>query len=313
MTHPRYLILGASGLVGSSLQAALADDAVATYCTRPIHGGVRFDAATMRLSETLLQRPKPFTHAFLLQGATNIDACARDPQGTHEVNVSAMFRAIDDLLEHGVTPVFASSDAVFDGTRGLWTEEDVARPIMTYGRQKLEIETYLAGQTSPWLIARLAKVVGTRRPGDILEEWMEKLDAGAPIRCATDHVFSPVHVADAVEALMRLAAGSHTGVYNVGGPAAVTRLELLHTLVEQVSEYRPLRSQIIQCSLRDFEFAEARPLDTSMSTAKLQGALGPVCRDMKTACKQSAAARYGDFRSAQLGTGAASLQGDQIR
>jgi dTDP-4-dehydrorhamnose reductase len=147
----------------------------------------------------------------------------------------------------------------------------------------------------------------------MLEEWMDKLDAGAPIRCATDHVFSPVHVSDVVQVLVRLAAGSHNGVYNVGGPAAVSRLELLHTLVEEVTEYRPLRSQVIECSLRDFEFAEARPLDTSMSTAKLQAALGPVCRDMKIACKQSAAARYGDFRSAQLGTGAASLQGDQIR
>ncbi|MDB5921829.1 MAG: dTDP-4-dehydrorhamnose reductase [Betaproteobacteria bacterium] len=299
MTHPRYLIVGASGVLGSRLHAAIGDHAVVTYCSHAIPGGVRFDAATMRLSDVVLRGREPFSHAFLMQGVTNIDACARDPAGTREVNVKATCRVIDDLVEHGVTPVFASSDAVFGGERGSWTEDDLPHPILTYGRQKLEVEDYLAAKNSPWLVARLAKVVGTRRSGDILEEWMEKLDAGAPIRCATDQVFSPVHVADAVQALMRLAAGAHSGVFNVGGPAAVTRLELLRTLIEEVRKYRAPSSQVITCSLRDFAFAEARPLDTSMSPVKLQAALGAVCRDMKAACEQAAAVRYAELSGAQ--------------
>lgn len=298
MMHPRFLIVGASGVVGAHLSAALGDRAVGTYHTHPIAGGIHFDAASMRLSETILRKGQPFTHAFLLQGLTNIDACARDPDSTHEVNVKATSRVIDELVEHGVTPVFASSDAVFDGSRGSWTEDDAPRPILTYGRQKLEVEDYLAQKNSPWLIARLAKVVGARRSGDILEEWMQKLDTGAPIRCASDQVFSPVHVADAVQVLIRLAEGSQTGLFNVAGPTSMTRLALLNMLMDATRGYRELVSPIVTCSLRDFDFAEVRPLDSSMSGAKLSAVLGAACRDMKTACEEAAAARYGGVAGA---------------
>ena len=125
---PRYLIIGASGFVGSRLFQVLGrGNAVPTFNCRPMDGGVAFDARTLRLADVLLKWYRGLTHAFILQGVTAIDTCARDPQGTAEINVAGTKRIIDDLLEHGVVPVFASSDAVFDDSRGLWSEVDPAR------------------------------------------------------------------------------------------------------------------------------------------------------------------------------------------
>jgi dTDP-4-dehydrorhamnose reductase len=301
---PRYLIIGASGFIGARLLSLLGpDNAVATYCNRHVAGGVAFDAVSMRLADTVLKRHKGLTHAFVLHGITNIDACARDPQGTERVNVASVLAVIDDLIDHGIVPVFASSDAVFDGSRGMWTEEDPVNPILTYGRHKAQVERYLREKSSPWLVARLAKVAGTG-PGhaDMLSDWMDKLESGAEIHCARDQVFSPLGVDDAVAAMHSLAEGGHSGIFHVCGPRPVTRLQLLQMLIEETGKYRELPALVIPCSIRDFKFAEPRPFDLSMSPRKLFATLGRSCDDPRELCRKAVAARFGG-RSVPQGAG----------
>src|SRR5689334_18538577 len=121
MSRPRFLIIGASGFIGSHLYAALGRErSIATYSSHPVPGGVHFDAVGMRLSDSILRGEHGVTHAFLLHAMSNIDECARKPELARTINIDSQKRVIDDLLGAGVIPVFASSDAVFDGTRGMW-------------------------------------------------------------------------------------------------------------------------------------------------------------------------------------------------
>lgn len=295
--EPRYLVIGASGFIGARLYARLGpQNAIATYASRNVSRGIPFDAASMCLADTVLERHCGLTHAFILYGVTAIDACARDPEGTGRINVTSTRFVIDDLVRYGVKPVFASSDAVFDGTRGLWTEEDPVNPILTYGRQKVEVERHLMERAAESLVLRLPKVVATEPDAnDILEDWIQKLEAGKTIDCATDQVFRPIGVHVAVETFIRLAERNHTGTFHVCGPEPITRLALLETLIKEIEEYRKVEARIRSRSLRDIErdhrLAEARPLDTSMSPSKLYSVLGCSFDDPRELCRK-AAARY---------------------
>lgn len=294
---PRYLIVGASGFVGTRLYARLGPSAaLATYFKNPIRTGIYFDASSMRLRDTLLRGNHGLTHAFLLYGTTRIDACARDPEGTARINVQSMKEMIDDLLAEGITPVFASSDAVFDGTRGLWTEDDLPNPILTYGRQKVEVENYLMGKDASWIIARLSKVVGPA--GDVLlGGWMKNLEHGETILCAHDQIFSPVCIDDVVAALIRLAETNCAGVFNVCGPRHFSRLELLNTLVREIQRHVHLNPHIVPCSLKDLPFLETRPMNTSMIGEKLYSTIGTRFQDMEDVCKKVAKERYGGMNT----------------
>jgi dTDP-4-dehydrorhamnose reductase len=294
MRPARFLILGASGAVGSRLYGALGPvQALATYHSRPLAGAVRFDAASMRLADDILPRAHDITHAIILHGITNIDSCARDPGGSRAINVESVCRAVDDLIGQGIVPVFISSDAVFDGSHGNWTETDAPHPVLTYGRQKLEVEQYLLATGRPALIVRLAKVVGiSGAHGDMLEGWMDALENGEAIRCARDQVFSPVHVDDVVASLIKLVDGRHSGLFHLGGPTILSRLDLLQTLLREVQHYRRPIARISACNLRELPFEEARPLDASLSTAKLNAVIGREFRTMKVACELAAARRY---------------------
>lgn len=299
MTSSRFLIVGGSGFLGRALYARLgAERAIATYHKNPIPGGVYFEASTTRLADMFLRRGHGLTHAFLLHGITRIDDCARNPADTAKVNVDSTIRMIDDLLAAGVTPIFASSDAVFDGTRGLWTEEDLTNPILTYGRQKVEVENHLMRRNASWVIARLAKVVGS---GDdvLFGGWIKNLEHSEKILCASDQIFSPASIDDVVIALIRLAETNCTGVFNVSGPYHISRLELLNTLVREIQRHVDLCPRIVACSLRDLPFLETRPVNNSLIGEKLYSTIGMRFQDMKTVCQGVAEERYRDKSSSR--------------
>ncbi len=274
--RPKYLIIGASGFIGGYLYRKLGPElAIATYHRQPVTGGIPFDAMSERLSKKLLRRYPGITHGFILYGITSFEACARDPQGTTMINVDSVRNVIDDLVEYGITPVFASSDAVFDGSSGWRTEEDPAHPITSYGRQKVLIEEYLSTNCPNAITVRISKILSTEPLAhDMLGAWIGSLEAGAIIRCAHDHVFSPADIEDINNALVQLAEKGLSGLFHVCGPVPISRLDLLQTLVREVERYRNTTSQIIPCSLRDFDASEPRPLNTSMSADKLYAALG---------------------------------------
>ncbi len=247
----------------------------------------------MRLCDTLLDGSHGFRAAFILYGITRLDDCARDPVGTSRINVSSIKTVIEDLAQAGIKPVFASSDAVFDGSAGMRKESDPTRPILTYGKQKREVELYLEGSKASWIIARLSKLVSARpEPRNLLNEWAEQLERGTEIRCATDLIFSPADVDDTARALIRLAEAPFTGIYHVCGPDTLRRLELLDLLLQAIRERRHIVPKIVVCRMADLGLSEARPLDVSMSAHKLYSDLDIAFRSMQAVCRDLADYRY---------------------
>jgi dTDP-4-dehydrorhamnose reductase len=235
------------------------------------------------------------THVFVPYGAIDMEGCARDYDSTAAINVSSVIRVLEDSLAAGLVPVFISTDYVFDGSRGLWTEGDEPRPRMAYGAQKLEVEHWLAGQPGSWLITRLSKIVsGDTLTHSMLGQWVNELRGGRSFRCADDQIFSPAWVDDLAGALIRLADVEATGLFHVAGPAAFSRIDLLRLLVREVQAVDPLvRAEITPCGLHDLPFLEKRPLDTSLAIDKLQACIGWRFKPMEVLCREIAQEHFG--------------------
>jgi dTDP-4-dehydrorhamnose reductase len=290
MADSKFLVIGASGFVGREfLRAVGAERALGTFSSHPFPGAVHFDARTMRLADLGVPLGS-FSHGIILLANASIDGCARDPRSAWDLNVRAATGIVNDLQEAGVIPVFASSDAVFDGVTGGYTEASPLSPTLTYGRHKAAVEAYLQALPGPWIIARLSKTVAaTSGIHSLIGEWLDDFRAGKPIKCARDQRFAPAAVADVVRALIALAERRLTGLYNCGGPDALSRLELLQNLVRQIRETQTFDPVISECSIRDLPFAEPRPLDTSLVSTKLYQALGSSFKRMDAVCAESAA------------------------
>jgi dTDP-4-dehydrorhamnose reductase len=287
------LVVGASGIVGRRILKLGGRHALGTYHSRPYPGGIRFDAERDRLRDLLANTNRHFTHAILLFGIVHVEQCATDHYGTRQINVDAMRAAIDDVVACGMVPVFVSSDYVFDGSHGDWRETDPPNPNTAYGRQKAEAEDCLRTQNYPWLIVRLSKIVdGLLNNQNPLGEWVGQIKAGAPIRCATDQIFSPMHVDDAASLILGLAAAGESGIWHVAG-TAFSRFELIEALVQAIRAVDPnIAPAISTCSLYDLPFLEKRPLNTSLATEKLRARFAFEQISMETICQELAATYF---------------------
>ena len=295
----RALVLGASGFVGRALLAALGPDAVGTHHARPWPGSIPFDATRDSLSDVLDRAGGGIGRLYLLHGAVNPEACARDPVGTAAINVAGVKRLVADAVARGILPIFVSSDYVHDGTRGGRTESEPLTPSTEYGRQKAEVEQWMAGLGAPWLVARLSKVVGEAEGvHSVLGQLVPEIRRGATLRMATDQIFSPAHVEDTARALAELPPRGARGVVNLAGPVAWSRHDLTACLLAAIRRRDPaITATLAPCSLRDIPFREPRPLNTSLDTTKLQSLLPWRFRPMEEVCERIAEAAFGPARA----------------
>jgi dTDP-4-dehydrorhamnose reductase len=294
-TMQRALVVGGSGFVGRALLSQLGSDrGVGTWRSKPTRGLAQFDAVTGRLSELLRALPNDITHVFVPFGMINPEQCARDPAGTRTVNVDSVIRLMEDAFAAGLVPIFVSSDYVYDGSRPLRTEDEPQAPNTEYGRQKAAVERWLGTRHEPWLVTRLSKVVsGDSATHGILGPWVNDIRNGRAMRSATDQIFSPAFVDDVAGAMIRLVEANLQGIYHVAGSEPISRYDLNRLLVDSIQAIDArVEASVEACSLRDIPSLEQRPLNTSLSIAKLTAAIAWPFVSMTDLCRAIATAEF---------------------
>ncbi|MDB2324230.1 sugar nucleotide-binding protein [Alphaproteobacteria bacterium] len=285
----KLFILGGSSFVGRQIMSALGPEkCCGTFHSQPFDGGIRFSLVDDNIQEILDNALQIPTHALILGAKTKIDECAANVEATDRVNVTCTIRALKAIMERGITPIFASSDAVYEGQTGNYKETDETKPTTKYGQQKSEVENFLLSQNVPSLILRLCKVLGpVSSQNDILGDWIRQFQNNQTIICAVDQRFTPIGIDDVVSACIDLANKNASGIFNLGGGESITRHELLMTLCKYYDAFCHSKMLIETCSINDLDFVEPRPLDTSVSISKLKKLIGFEPETMDSICRRA--------------------------
>ncbi len=218
----RLLVTGGSGYLGRQLvrAAAAAWEVHFTYHQHALEvaGGtghrldIRDAMAVDRLGAAL--RPDAVIHTAFSMDPALLDSVI--VAGTRHV-VAAAGRANARL-------VHLSSDVIFDGEHGPYTEADAPSPITPYGRAKVEAEA-IATTHPDAAIVRTSLIFGFDPP-DARTRWvLDSLQQGNPITLFTDELRCPIYVMDLAAAVLELVAGDYRGILNVAGPQALSRYE----------------------------------------------------------------------------------------
>ena len=283
----KILLLGASSYIGRNLYKRLGRArATGTFNSHPLSGCVHFDILKDSLFN-IIKDYKPYSHALILLGNTKPDLCAKSAQETDYLNVQCICKIIDELCQRGIVPVFMSTEVVFDGKKGNYVETDEANPILRYGMQKAAVEEYLQSKCREFIILRLAKVYGSDLDdGTIFTSWLKKIMRNEEILCARDSIFSPIHLDDVNEGIVRLIENKSNGIFHLANRIAYTRLEMLNTLIRFYKKHSPQgKIKVIECSMLDLPTLEKRPLNISMNPQKVIRETGLAIRGIEESCR----------------------------
>jgi dTDP-4-dehydrorhamnose reductase len=217
----RILITGASGLLGLNL-------ALETTPRHMVFGTVNHhvlqtDAFTVIQTdllapgavEHLLEQTQPdwVIHCAAL---ANLDACEADPLLAEQLNNELPRKLASHVARGGARLLHVSTDSVFDGLRGNYTEEDVPSPLGVYTRTKLEGELAVA-QADPRAIIARVNLFGWSLTGNrsLAEFFFNNLSAGKQVMGFTDVLFCPLLVNDLAHLFVKMLEKKLSGVYHV--------------------------------------------------------------------------------------------------
>jgi dTDP-4-dehydrorhamnose reductase len=275
----RALVIGGSGQIGGWLLRTLADrghEAVGTYATVAFSGLVQLDAANLEASAAWVRDQRPDV-VFYPAGFTWVDGCERDPAKAYHANLEQPLNLARAAAELGARFVYFSTDYVFDGLAGPYTEASPANPLSVYGKSKSEAELALAdalGESQ--LTVRTSWVYGPERQGKNFSYQLAKaLSTGKELTCPSDQVSNPSYGPDVAGAVVGLVEAGVSGLIHVAGPEVMGRVEFARALAKGF-DLDP--SLIVAKTTAELGQGAPRPLSGGLLSARLESLLPGVMK-----------------------------------
>lgn len=171
---------------------------------------------------------------FILTAAlTNVELCEKDPKLNELINVTNTQVALGSALEAGARVVFFSTDYVFDGLYGPYSEDTPTKALSLYGAAKVTIEQFLSSVAPDRsLIVRTTGVydglVGSKN--FVMQAWQAAKE-GRAFRLPADQFANPTWALDLACATLGLVNGGASGIYHVAGKDYLNRVQWFRTIL----------------------------------------------------------------------------------
>jgi dTDP-4-dehydrorhamnose reductase len=260
----RALVIGASGQVGAALHARLAargHSVVGTHGQAPQPSTRSLDVTDAGAIARLIDETAP-DWVFFPAGLTLVDYCEDHPDEAFRINRDAPAVAARIAARHQAGFVFYSTEYIFDGKAGPYTEDDVPNPLSVYGRSKLEGEGAVVAANPRALVLRTTVVYGPEPQGEnFVYRLVRRARAGQRVPVPADQRSSPTFNQDLAAATGELAERGARGVLHVAGPVVLDR----HAFALEVCDVFGLdRTLIVPVTTAELAQRAVRPLNAGL-------------------------------------------------
>jgi dTDP-4-dehydrorhamnose reductase len=217
---------------------------------------------------------------FFPAGWTWVDGCEADEAKAMAINALAPEAAARAAWKAQAAFIFYSTEYLFDGAAGPYSEDAEPHPLGVYARSKLEAERRILAVHPKALILRTTVVYGPEPQGkNFIYQLIASLKAGMPMRIPQDQVSNPTYNYDLARASLELARFGMGGVFNVVGEDRVGRLDFAQEACRVFGLDASLLQGVSTASLKQ---RAARPLNAGLTTHKLRQALGWAPRGIRS-------------------------------
>ena len=196
---------------------------------------------------------------------TGVDECEQNPYAAESVNIASVEWILNDFSGYFI---FISTDYVFDGKDGPYSEKAKTNPINVYGKTKLKAESIIRSHSKKWLILRTNVLFDySEWTTASFVNWVVKsLRNRKSISVVLDQFNNPIwtdHLAHIINSLIEMDA---TGLYHSGSIEYISRYDFALMIAKKFELDQSLISPITTKALNQIAL---RPLKGGLRTEKL--------------------------------------------
>jgi len=223
----KYVIVGASGMIGKAFMSELSKSGIAnfgTYHSRPKAGLLHLDITDKESAVRLLSKLEP---DVVVQTAAqpNVDYCEDHQDEAWRTNVLGTENLASACRQVGAKHLFISTDYVFDGTAGPYGEEDSVNPINYYARTKVEGENRVRSLSDHLIIRTGVVFDADRESKNFALRLVNELSAGRSLRVPIDQIGNPTLASNLAACSIELGTRNKVGTYHLAGRSLMSRYD----------------------------------------------------------------------------------------
>jgi dTDP-4-dehydrorhamnose reductase len=232
----KILIIGASGLVGGNIYNYLVKhtnwEITGTYNKFLVSPFIFLDASELSTWSKFIN--KTDWDVIIHTGAlTHVDKCEEALDLSELLTVKSTYNLCKLASEKGSKLIYISTDYVFDGTTGPYSESDIPNPLCVYGKHKLEAENIVKSSLSNYLILRITNVYGNevRNKNFLSRTIMQiKSNTNLEITAPYDQYATPVNALDIAKSILLLINDRKNGIYHIASTDFLNRVQFLQKI-----------------------------------------------------------------------------------
>jgi len=269
----KLLVTGASGLLGSKIVEIAKNDytVIPLHKTKPLHSNsLKLDITSTAEVLNLFHKLKPYAviHAA---SETNVDKCETQKEHAWKINVEGT-RNVAAACKAGAKLIYISTDYVFDGKKGNYTEDDTPNPINYYAVTKLEGEKQVIQNCKNFAILRTSVLYGWHPLKRNFATWViNELKQNKEITVVEDHYNTPTLADNLAEMAIETIPKDLQGVYHACGSERIGRYEFARQIARAFdlnqNLIRPIKMEQLTA------WIAKRPRDSSLNTNNIRSQL----------------------------------------
>jgi len=272
------LITGAYGQLGDACVKFLKNNYNITLSgVSPSDGGVHLDIRSKSSIKKVLSDIDPDV-ILNLAALTDVDGCELDPQQAKDINFSGVKNLCRDFSGHFIQ---ISTDYVFDGKSGPYSEEDEPNPKSVYGKTKLFADNWLLDNYSKSTIIRTNILYSyTKRTKASFLKWVvDSLNDNQNIKVVNDQWNNPTWTESLSSVISKIIDNQAFDLYHYGDRDILNRFDF-SILISKV--FNLDSSLIMPISSDELNQIAPRPRKSGLITKKFESELGIIPKSVET-------------------------------
>lgn len=258
----KLLVIG-SGFLGSSItfQAkSLGMSVVNTYKV----GDPQVDIRDTNSIEKIFSHTKP-DYVINSAAQTNVDDIEKHSEEGYSINAYGAENVANMSKKYKIPLLHISTDGVFDGVCGMYSESDMPNPINEYGRSKLLGEK-LVSQTLDNVIIVRTNFYGYNEEGKFLFNWILKnLQEHKDFIAFEDVIFNPLEIMNLSQMILELINVNYKGIIHLSSDYVMNKYQFACDIADNLNFDKNI---IHKARLIDAKLFASRPLNTTLSNKK---------------------------------------------